>query len=485
MTGPLVRNAPFDSLRDELLDVLDVALEVAVAGRTARAHRAERAHAAVLLEPFALLEDHVTRRLVGSGEDRACHDGVRAGGQRLRDVARRRHAAVCDQRHAVTRRDGGAIVDRGDLWHADARDDASRANRARPDADLHRIRARVDQRLRRLGRRDVARNDLDVELRLDSPHHLRHGSRMAVRRVDHQHVDTRVDERACALPGVCADTDRGADAQPSLLVLCRLRELDPFLDVLDGDQPLQPSVRVDDRQLLDLVAMEDRLRLRQRRPERGCHQVARGHQRRHRLRRVGRETEIAVRQDPDERAHLVGDRHAGDVVRRHQVERVGDQCVPWQGDGLDDHPGLGALHLVHLRHLRVDRQVAMDDAHAALARQRDRKPRLSDRVHRCRDDRDFDGDAASQVGRGGNLVREDAGLGRDEQNVVERQPLFPEFPVQIEEPLDMPCVQQFVSRLGCHRQRHAGLDGCPGEARPTSMRRRRVDACSSTPIASR
>src|SRR5438876_1025078 len=50
---PLVRNAPLDSLRHELVDVLDVTLEVTVARRPARAHRAERAHAAVLLESLA------------------------------------------------------------------------------------------------------------------------------------------------------------------------------------------------------------------------------------------------------------------------------------------------------------------------------------------------------------------------------------------------------------------------------------------------
>ena len=131
--GPLVRDPPFDSLRDELLDVLDVALEVAVAGRTAGAHRAERAHAAVLLEPFALMENDVAGALVGAGEERPGHDRVRAGGNRLRNVARRGHATVGDQRHAVTRRYGGAVIDGGDLWHADTRDDASRTDTARPD----------------------------------------------------------------------------------------------------------------------------------------------------------------------------------------------------------------------------------------------------------------------------------------------------------------------------------------------------------------
>src|SRR6266542_1886997 len=51
----LVGDAALDPLGDELVDVLDVALEVAVLRIAARLHRAERTHAAVLLETLSLL----------------------------------------------------------------------------------------------------------------------------------------------------------------------------------------------------------------------------------------------------------------------------------------------------------------------------------------------------------------------------------------------------------------------------------------------
>src|SRR5262249_53838854 len=54
---PLVRHARLDALGDELVDVLDVALEVAVLRKASRLHRAERAHAAEFLEPLALHND--------------------------------------------------------------------------------------------------------------------------------------------------------------------------------------------------------------------------------------------------------------------------------------------------------------------------------------------------------------------------------------------------------------------------------------------
>src|SRR5436305_1255202 len=52
----LVCHSALDPLGHELLDVLDVALEVAVLRVAARLHRADRAHAAVLLEALALRE---------------------------------------------------------------------------------------------------------------------------------------------------------------------------------------------------------------------------------------------------------------------------------------------------------------------------------------------------------------------------------------------------------------------------------------------
>ena len=129
---------------------------------------------------------------------------------------------------------------------------------------------------------------IDLELArqaLDPRDHLDHAARVAVRRVDDEHVDAGRDQRLGALARVRADADRGADAQPARRVLGRARELDPLLDVLDRDQALEDAVRVDDRQLLDPVAVQQLLGLVERRPDRRGDEAARRHQRRDRLRR--------------------------------------------------------------------------------------------------------------------------------------------------------------------------------------------------------
>ncbi len=80
---------------------------------------------------------------------------------------------------------------------------------------------------------------------------------VAVRRVEHEHVGARRDELLGALEGVGPDADGRSDTQTPVRVLGRMGELDPLLDVLDGDQPFEHAGGVDDRKLLDAVAVQE------------------------------------------------------------------------------------------------------------------------------------------------------------------------------------------------------------------------------------
>ena len=100
---------------------------------------------------------------------------------------------------------------------------------------------------------------------------------------------------------------------------------------------------------------------------------------------VGLEAQVAVRQDADEPAFLaavLGDRHAGDPVFLHQLERFVDPVRRGQRDRVDDHAALGPLDAIDFGRLLLDRQVLVDDADAALLRHRDGQPRFGDGVHR-------------------------------------------------------------------------------------------------------
>ena len=81
----LVGDLPLDAFGHQLQRVLDVLLEVAIR-RTAR-HGADRTHAAIGLVGAALPQKHFTGGLVGTGQQRADHRDVRAGRERLRQIA--------------------------------------------------------------------------------------------------------------------------------------------------------------------------------------------------------------------------------------------------------------------------------------------------------------------------------------------------------------------------------------------------------------
>ena len=98
--------------------------------------------------------------------------------------------------------------------------------------------------------------------------------RVAVRRIQHQDVDARVDQRPAARSSVSAPRpDRRRHPQPALLVFGRVRVLPGLFDVLDRDQAFEVELVVDEGQLLDAVLVEDALGLLQRRAHRRRHEV--------------------------------------------------------------------------------------------------------------------------------------------------------------------------------------------------------------------
>src|SRR3569833_3284772 len=184
---PAVGHLPLDALGDELVVGQDVVGEVAVPAVglvAALLHRAQRAHAAVGLVLLAVHENQLTQGLLDPGEQATDHHGVRAGDQNQNKNPGVLQAAVGDHRDTVGPGGETRLVDGGDLRDADTGDHAGGADRARPDADLHRVHAGVDQRLGPGPGGDVPTDDLhavaDVRAVLLHPgDHVEHGPLVA------------------------------------------------------------------------------------------------------------------------------------------------------------------------------------------------------------------------------------------------------------------------------------------------------------------
>ena len=107
----------------------------------------------------------------------------------------------------------------------------------------------------------------------------------------------------------------------------------------------------------------------------------------------------------------------------HQRQGVGERRLRVDGDRIDHHAGFELLDLTDRLGLLVRRQVAVDDADAAGLRHGDGEPRLGDRVHGRRQDRQVEADRAGQPRADIGLGRKDRGIARRQQDVVEGERL--------------------------------------------------------------
>ncbi|MPL90530.1 hypothetical protein SDC9_36582 [bioreactor metagenome] len=416
---PLVGHLPLDPLGHQLVGGR-ILLEVAV-GRAAR-HRAEASHAAIGLVRPALVKDHLARRLVGAGDRRADHGAACARRDRLREIARELDAAIGDDRHVTRARAG--VHDRGELRHADARDDARGADRARADADLDRIRTRLDQRLRRPRRRHVAGHHLHVlAVFLDPLDGDGDARRMAVRGVDHDQVAAGIDERAAALVARIAHGRGGGSAQPALAVLRRERMQHRLLAVLQRQQPGQLALPVGHQKLLDPARLHQVHRLFAVGRLVQDREVVARHHRRDRRAVIGGKAHVAVGDDAHDLARGIDHGEARDIVARDQRLRIGERLFRGERDRIVDDAAFETLHPADLFGLLRDGEVAVDHPHAARLRQRNGHRCLGHGIHGGGQERNVQPDRLRHEGRNIGLRRQDRGSGGNEKNIVEGERL--------------------------------------------------------------
>src|SRR5689334_24582813 len=384
-------HASFDAFRNELVGVAFVVLEITIL--RAFLHRAERTHATIALVRAALIKLHFAGRFFGAGEHAADQHAVRAGGERLGDVAGIADAAVGDESDVAVFQCLAHHADGRDLRHADAGDHARRADRAGTDADLDRIRARIDERFRGIAGHDIAGDDRHVRKSLARPAHaFDHAARMTVRGIDDEHIDARVDQRRNALFGVAGDADCRADAQPLAIVLARVRVVARLLDVLDRDEAAQPKRIIDDQDLLDTELMQEcqhlilgSALLHRDQP------VLAGHDVLDRILGLLLEAQVAVGDDADELL-AIDHRHARDVMRVRDLHDFADRSLRTDRDRIADDARLELLDQAHFGRLPLDGHVLVDDADAAGLRHRDGEAGFGNGIHCRRDDRQVQAD---------------------------------------------------------------------------------------------
>ena len=104
---------------------------------------------------------------------------------------------------------------------------------------------------------------------------------------------------------------------------------------------------------------------------------------------------------------------------RSQFEQLAHRRLGRDDDRIANDAGLELLDGPHFAGLGLERHVLVHDADAAFLGHGDREARLRHRVHGRRYEGDVEGDVARQAGRQVDFGRQDLGVGRHEEDVVE------------------------------------------------------------------
>src|SRR5882724_1239981 len=321
-----VWNSSFDALGYELGHLELARLAVAVAA--AFFHGRERAHAAVALERAALKQNYLARALIRSREQRSDHHRVRARRNRFADIARVLDAAVGDDRHAGPAGCTRAFQYRGYLRYPGSAHHTSRANRAWTHACFDRVNTGGDQIAGRFGGGDVTGYEIDFrKAALDLPGGGDHALGVTVSRVDHQRIDASANQLFGALHKITCCADAGGNAQTAQVVLSRERIPDRLLNILDGDQPLEPVVVIDDQQLFDSVPLKDCFCFVERGADGNGDQVVFSHRLADRQVKPRFEPQITIGENAHQVTVLLDDGNAGDAIALHHLNRVRDWMI--------------------------------------------------------------------------------------------------------------------------------------------------------------
>jgi hypothetical protein len=306
--------------------------------------------------------------------------------------------------------------------HSDPGDNPGRADRTRPDPDLHSICSSPSQSQRAFGRTDVARDQLQLRvLTPQLPRRINHLILVAVRRIDDNGVDLGIDQRLGPRHRVASHADRGRNLEPTLAIKSRVRILDPLQNVLGRNQAPEPPAAVYYRQLLDTVLAEYLACAPERRALGRGNKAIGGHHLRHRQLPVVLEQQIALGQYAYKPHLRVNDRQPGNPVLRHQLARLGNRLVRGYGYRLGNHARLGPLHSGDHGRLLLNRQILVNDPDAAGLGHSNRHPRLGHGVHGRADQRKLQQYPPREVRLGIDLVRKHARLLRNQENVIESQ----------------------------------------------------------------
>ena len=217
-------------------------------------------------------------------------------------------------------------------------------------------------------------------------------------RVDNNGVGTGIDESLHAVEGVEGDTYTGSYAQTTLTVLTSHGLILGLGDILIGNQTNQMVVFVHNRQLLNLVLLQNLCSSNQVGLLMGRYQVVFRHDLVNGTVETALKAQVTVGNDTYEVIAIIYHRDTTDMILRHDVECLSNCGAQRNRDRIIDHTVLSTFHDGDLTGLIVDRHILVNHTNTAFTGNGNSHLRLGNRIHSGRYERHVQFDVTREAG---------------------------------------------------------------------------------------
>ena len=247
-------------------------------------------------------------------------------------------------------------------------------------------------------------------------------------RIDRNDIDARLNQSTDSLRCIGADTNRRAYSQVPLRILARIRKLFSLLDILEGNQSLQVSFRIGNKQFLDFVRQQNFFSFLKINILPGSNEVLAGHDVRDFRVKFRFNAKIPVCNNSFElpvgascKFRSPYYRNPGNGMAKHEVKRILHRRILIKGKRIANDAALISLDLCHFPCLLFNGQVFMDNANAACTRQGNSKSGFGHRIHRGAYQGYFQRNCFRKSAFRSCFFWKNAGISRDKKNIVKRQ----------------------------------------------------------------
>ncbi len=204
--------------------------------------------------------------------------------------------------------------------------------------------------------------------------------------INNQRVHTSLNQSLGPLKRAVAHANGSRHPQAAVSVLAGIGIFYHLLNILNGHQTFKVVILVHNRQLFNPVLLQYITSFINRSARRRRHQVFRGHNLLDRAGEILLKAQIPVGQNAHQPA-LHRHRHTGNMVTRHQFQRVLNCIFRRKKNRINNNTVLRALNAVNLSRLCLNRHIFVNNANAALPGNRNRHPRFRNSVHTSADNR--------------------------------------------------------------------------------------------------